>query len=243
MNNATFEVNLPKVFHKGTTDDWNDTDISENAESYLQSTSQMPFNVTVTDNYQSEQTFSTLKDSPNHICNAESTIMTKDASTYNEVNKKDDSELNLMQKTLNKNEKTEAPFKVSMEYSIEKLEQINVSSITEACNTNVISTKDEEQTIPTENTSKKKSVIIVENNLQNRNKIVSEPFEKSVYFGEIIVGEKAEKVETLIKKTDSILRELPPLISRSNSIFSDLPPLSCKKTNLNDLKELMQIGE
>ncbi|XP_033224471.1 uncharacterized protein LOC117177707 isoform X2 [Belonocnema kinseyi] len=245
LNNATFEVNHPKVFHKGSTAEWYDTDISENEESYLQSNSQIPFNVKITDNNQSEQTLSTLKHSSScisNICNAESTSIAKHVSAYDEVNKNDCSELNLMQKTLNTDEKTEAPFEVSIEYNRNNLEQPNVTSLTEACNTNFISTKDENQIIPIENISKTNSVIIVEKNVQNTNKIVSEPFEKSIYFGEIIVEGKAEKVETLINQTDSILRELPPLISRSNPIFSDLPPLSCKKTSLNDLKELMQIA-
>lgn len=81
------------------------------------------------------------------------------------------------------------------------------------------------------------------NNAQNRRKIDMENnFGKTVYFEEIIVDGKKEKVGDIRKNESSLLGDLPPLAPKSNSIFSDLPPLNGKKTNINDLKELMDIG-
>ena len=242
LNNATFEIKIPKVLQKNSTA-WNYTDISENAESFSESTSQIPFNVTITGNNKSEESRTTLENSPNsksNVSNPESTSKTKDLSTNNEVNSKENCELKHKPRSLNQNERTGAP-KGSVENNRKMLEKMNISTFTETSQ-NVESAK-VEQAIQTENTSKEKSVA-VENNVQNKNKIeTGQPFETSVYFDEIIVDGKAEKVDTLRNRAESLLGELPPLISRSNSTFSDLPPLNCKKTNINDLKELMEIGE
>lgn len=81
------------------------------------------------------------------------------------------------------------------------------------------------------------------NNAQNLRKVDvdNNSFSKTVYFEEIIVDGKLEKVGAT-KKNESLLGDLPPLVPKTNSIFSDLPPLNGKKTNINDLKELMDIG-
>lgn len=81
------------------------------------------------------------------------------------------------------------------------------------------------------------------NNAQNLRKVDvdNNSIGKTVYFEEIIVDGKLEKVGAA-KKNESLLGDLPPLVPKTNSIFSDLPPLNGKKTNINDLKELMDIG-
>lgn len=79
------------------------------------------------------------------------------------------------------------------------------------------------------------------NNIKNMKTIEPMNIGKKVYFDEIIVGGMKEKV-TETKNDEFFLGELPPLSTTNNSIFGDLPPLNGKKANMNDLKELMDIG-
>lgn len=73
-----------------------------------------------------------------------------------------------------------------------------------------------------------------------KNKKLTEPLnktEKALYFDEIIVDGVKEKIGT----RDGEL--LPEESSSTNKlVFADLPPLNGKKANMNDLKELMDIG-
>ena len=246
FNNATFEVSVPKMLHKGSTENWNDTDKSEKVETNSESFSQIPFNVTITDKKKPEQNAHNLVNSPtyktNEVFSSEKKTVSRDVSTYNEINSNDNFEIQTNE-TLNKMEVNEIPLKVSDVDDSKRLRKVDSSNDTESSN-NDISADDEEQKIQTENTSKQKTVIVVENNVQNKKQIVPEkPFGKGVYFDEIIIDGKVEKVDALRHKPDSLLGELPPLISKSSSIFSDLPPLNCKRTNISDLKELMQIGK
>lgn len=239
LNNATFEISVPKLLKNSSSIDCNDTDISGKVENNVNSTSQFPFNVTITDNKESEKDSNTLQDSLssklNNISNAES-INAVDSSAYNEI----DSEESCKLLTKSENDKTDTPEKLLFEDK-QNLDEIN---LTEEIKTNKEPTINEVQTIQTDNTSKQKSLNVIENNVQNKRKTMLEkPFEKSVYFDEIIIDGRVEKVDVLLNKSDSLLGELPPLISQSNSIFSDLPPLNCKKPNISDLKQLMQIGE
>lgn len=62
---------------------------------------------------------------------------------------------------------------------------------------------------------------------------------KTVFYDEIIVDGRKEKVEN-VHKSESML---PPLTPNANSIFNNFPPLNGKKANINDLKELVDIGQ
>lgn len=64
---------------------------------------------------------------------------------------------------------------------------------------------------------------------------------KTVYFDEIVVDGVKDKI-TDTKKNDLLLGNLPPLLPTNNSVLSDLPPFNDKKANMNDLKQLMDIG-
>jgi hypothetical protein len=61
-----------------------------------------------------------------------------------------------------------------------------------------------------------------------------------VYFDKRIVDGTKEKITG--SHNSEILDEMSSLPSINNTIFTDLPPLNGKKTNMNDLKDLMDIG-
>lgn len=191
------------------------------------STSQFPLNVTITDKKKSEIDCNTSLNSKLKNISNDSI----DTSEYNEIDSK------LLTKTTDNVDSTEK----LLNENKEKLDQIKLTEEIQINNEPLIN---EVKTIQTENTSKQKTLNIIENNVQNKKKnLLEKPFEKSVYFDEIIIDGRIEKVDVLLNKSDSLLGELPPLITQTNSIFSDLPPLNCKKTNISDLKQLMQIGE
>lgn len=81
----------------------------------------------------------------------------------------------------------------------------------------------------------------VSNNVQNK-KHADGNFLKTVFFEEIIVDGKKEKVNNTYQKTESLLGELPPLMSKNNSAFSELPSINGRKANLSEIKKIMDIG-
>lgn len=77
------------------------------------------------------------------------------------------------------------------------------------------------------------------NNVQNKKPI---NMGKTIYFDQIIIEGKRENVSTM-NRTEPFLESLPTIKQQNtSSIFSDLPPLNGKKANINDLKELMDVG-
>ncbi|XP_043478317.1 uncharacterized protein LOC122508819 [Leptopilina heterotoma] len=236
LNNATFEVSIPKLLKNSSSLECNDTNISEKVENNL---SQFPLNVTITDKKKSEKNSNTIRGSSlsSNISNTES-INALETSAYNEIDSEENCKL-LTKTSVSEKKKADASEKLLHE-DRQKLDEIN---FTEEMKISKEPSLKEVQTIQTDNTSKQETLSVIENNVQNKKKILIEkPFEKSVYFDEIIIDGRVEKVDVLLNKSDSLLGELPPLISQSNSIFSDLPPLNCKKTNISDLKQLMQIA-
>ncbi|CAL1677649.1 unnamed protein product [Lasius platythorax] len=82
----------------------------------------------------------------------------------------------------------------------------------------------------------------IENNVQSKRPInAGNNFGKTIYFDEIIVGGERKIVSTM-NEAKPFLESLPTINQKANSIFSDLPPLNGRKANINDLKELMNIG-
>lgn len=236
LNNATFEVSIPKLLKNSSSLECNDTNISEKVET---NSSQFPLNVTITDKKKSEKNSNTVRGSLNSNISKTECINALETLAYNEIDSEENCKLLTINSASEKN-KTDASEKFLHEGRLQKLDQIN---LTEEMKISKEPTLKEVQTIQTDNTSKHETLSVIENNVQNRKKtLIDKPFEKSVYFDEIIIDGRVEKVDVLLNKSDSLLGELPPLISQSNSIFSDLPPLNCKKTNISDLKQLMQIA-
>lgn len=82
----------------------------------------------------------------------------------------------------------------------------------------------------------------IENNVQNKKPVnAGSTFGKTIYFDEIIVDGERKNVSTM-NKAEPFLEGLPIINQKANSIFGDLPPLNGKKANIDDLKELMDIG-
>lgn len=97
-----------------------------------------------------------------------------------------------------------------------------------------------------EDVSKQNSInsleLSIENNVQSKKPVnTGSNFGKTIYFDEIIVGGERKNISTM-NKAEPFLEGLPTINQKANSIFSDLPPLNGKKANINDLKELMDIG-
>lgn len=67
---------------------------------------------------------------------------------------------------------------------------------------------------------------------------------KTMFFDEIIVDGKKERIENA-HKHEPMFDQLPPLKApKSNSIFGNLPPLNGKKeANINDVKQIMERGK
>ncbi|KAK0094916.1 hypothetical protein PV326_009635 [Microctonus aethiopoides] len=248
FNNATFEVSVPKIVHKDSTSLSNDNDSSDKAESVSDINQEVPINVTITDKKLSDNsTNNLLNDNSNYDLRNRSLCVNSSFENTSEPDKIDEMgnnnlHINSVNSTIanqiiaatSPENETDNPSKLlnKTDHLIKFDESVEVNN--------------EEQITLNENASKSKIINSVElqntNNAQNRRIVdVENNFGSTVYFDEIIADGKKEKIVGT-RKTESLLGELPPLGPKSNAFFSDLPPLNGKKTNINDLKALMEIG-
>ncbi|XP_063978474.1 uncharacterized protein DDB_G0283357-like isoform X2 [Diachasmimorpha longicaudata] len=240
LNNATFEVTAPKIIHKDSVSFSNDNDSSDKGESVSDMSQDMPINVTITDKK--------VNNSDKNIDKTSTNAMTETSSCELRNESRDSTSLTKINDKTGNNNHDDA----------ESNENTNPSSINDTKSTSN-SLNDSEHFIKFDDTiedsggvrneeiSKSKARKDVElqntNNAQNRRKIDGENnFSKSVFFDEIIADGKREKVGNPAGNKGSLLGDLPAIGARGNSIFGDLPPLNGKKTNINDLKKIMDMG-
>ncbi|XP_043273917.1 uncharacterized protein [Venturia canescens] len=248
FSNATFEISVPKVIHtKESTSYSNDNDSSDKVESISVASPDLPINVTITDKKTSVN--DTAVDTSSSESPKKSTLRVKnesfeeenqdsescDGTTNNNVlSKKLSVSPNNQNLTTNNSRKQET--KADKDTNIiNKSEQLIKFDESIDCEKEINQNEEFD-------TKQRSTDLRITNNAQNIKIIDAENnFEKTVFFEEIIVDGKRQKVGD-VRKSETLLGELPPLAPKSNSIFRDLPPLNGKKTNINDLKELMDIG-
>ncbi|XP_029038974.1 uncharacterized protein LOC117607411 isoform X1 [Osmia lignaria lignaria] len=247
--NATFDISIPKVLHTETESLSNDNDVSDKIESVSQQSPKVPINVTITDKKNEETSIDVSTDESNceklndHLRNSTT-------SEYNEKNSGIDNKgnNNIHFDTLPTSQNGTS---IVMNH-IEKETELNTSIQTNLLNKTEPLIKFDEsivtevQTNQNENISKQNNINSLElqiaNNVQNKKSVnTGSSFGKTVYFDEIIVDGKKENINDICN-TETFLQDLPSLDKKPHSILSDLPPLNGKKTNISDLKELMDIG-
>ncbi|CAK9807279.1 Centrosomal protein 43 [Anthophora plagiata] len=247
--NATFEISIPKVLSNETASLSNDNDTSDKLESISQQSQKLPINVTITDKK--------TKETSTHVSMVDSNcekneLRNSTTFEYNEKNDGIDSKGNnnmnfnilpvnpngtstVMNRTIKETDcEIDATIQTSLLNKSKPLIKFDESIVTEM------------QANQNEDISKQNNInsfeLQIANNVQNKRPVnTGNSFGKTVYFEEIIVDGRRENIND-IHNTETFLQDLPSLDKKSHSILSDLPPLNGKKTNINDLKELMDIG-
>ncbi|XP_060812412.1 metacaspase-2-like [Bombus pascuorum] len=247
--NATFEISIPKVLNNETTSLSNDNDVSDKLESISQQSPKLPINVTITDKKNKETSVHVSIDDLKCEMQNDS-LRNSTTSEYNEKNdgidSKGNNSMNFDILPTSPNGTSTVMNHTTKETEIDTLIQTSLLNKTEPLIKFDESIVTEMQTNQNEDISKQNNINSLElqivNNIQNRKPVnTGNSFGKTVYFEEIIVDGKRENIND-IRSTDTFLQDLPSLDKKSHSILSDLPPLNGKKTNINDLKELMDIG-
>ncbi|XP_076686607.1 uncharacterized protein LOC143378630 isoform X1 [Andrena cerasifolii] len=248
--NATFEISIPKVLHNETASLSNDNDSSDKLESVSQESSKHPINMTITDK---ENKGMSLDDISIDGSNCEQRNDSLRKSTTSEstgkndgIDSKGNNNMHFDTLSTSPNGTTTVMNHMTKETEIDTPIQTNLLNKTEPLIKFDESIVTEAQTDQNEDISKQNNINSLElqiaNNVQNKKAVTTgNSFGKTVYFEEIIVDGKRENINA-IHNTESFLQDLPSLDKKSHSILSDLPPLNGKKTNINDLKELMDIG-
>ncbi|XP_012263625.2 uncharacterized protein LOC105690423 [Athalia rosae] len=243
--NKTYDEILPKMLHKESTSLSNDNDSSEKIESMSESVLKIPINVTITDKKKTSQSFNNvlidtsscelqkINTSRNHAEESD------DISETHEVDVKENNDIHISDFSNNQDElngETEINIQ-SEKHSLNKTEPLIKfdESIVEQVKPN--QNEDETKQNTLNNTDLHNA-----NNVQNKKLTTDNKLGKTVYFDEIIIDGKTEKIGTNHKSESSLLGDLPPLPTKASSIFSDLPSLNTKKADINDLKELMDIA-
>lgn len=227
----------------------NDNDVSDKLESISQQSPKLPINVTITDKKNKETSVHVSIDDLKCEMQNDS-LRNSTTSEYNEKNdgidSKGNNSMNFDTLPTSPNGTSTVMNHTTKETEIDTLIQTSLLDKTEPLIKFDESIVTEMQTNQNEDISKQNNINSLElqivNNIQNRKPVnTGNSFGKTVYFEEIIVDGKRENIND-IRNTDTFLQDLPSLDKKSHSILSDLPPLNGKKTNINDLKELMDIG-
>lgn len=224
----------------------NDNDISDNLESVSQQSPKLPINVTITEKKNKETSVHVSLDELNY--EKQDSLKNSTTSEYNEENNGIDSKGNNSMNfdTLSTSPNGTIMNHTTKETEIDTLIQTSLLNKTEPLIKFDESIITEMQTNQNEDINKQNNINSLElqivNNVQNKKPVnTGNSFGKTVYFEEIIVDGKRENIND-IHNNETFLQDLPPLDKKSHSILSNLPPLNGKKTNINDLKELMDIG-
>lgn len=243
--NATFEVSVPKIIHTESMSSSNDNDFSEKLENISEQSPKVPINVTITDKQCKDSPIdpdvTDTSDYDKRQSSLRENIMDIDGIEGNKNNNvhfdKNTTSLHGACTTANDMAKETDNIIIS-----NRINPFNKSeSLIKFDDSIVIDTQTNQKDITKQN-SINSLELSIENNVQSKRPInARNNFGKTIYFDEIIVGGEHKIVSTM-NEAKPFLESLPTINQKSNSIFSDLPPLNGKKANINDLKELMNIG-
>lgn len=234
--NKTFDEILPKILHTDSVSLSNDNDSSEKLESISESGLKIPINVTITDKKKpNNQTFNNVL-----IDTSSCELQKNNLLRKNDKKFENSSETHGVDGNKENNDVRLTKFAVSPD-------DVNSESDKHPLNKTEPLIKFDESIIdglePNQNEdATKKNILNNANNVQNKKITTDNKLGKTVFFDEIIIDGKKEKVSGNHKSDTSLLGDLPPLTTKAASIFSDLPSLNTKKADINDLKELMDIG-
>ncbi|XP_011149135.1 FGFR1 oncogene partner-like isoform X1 [Harpegnathos saltator] len=241
--NATFEVSVPKIIHNESVSSSNDNDSTEKLESISEQSPKVPINVTITDKK--------CKDPPTSDIITDMSDCDKQQSFLRENTMDNDG--------IESNRNNNVNFDKTSTCTTTKAQEINTvttSNQSSPLNKSESLIKFDDsivmgaQTNQSKDISKQNSINSLElsigNNVhthaQNKKPVnAGDNFGKTIYFDEIIVDGERKNVSTM-NKAETFLKDLPAINQKASSIFGDLPPLNGKKANINDLKELMDIG-
>lgn len=253
FSNATFEVSVPKLLQSKTLSlsNDNDNDLSEKLDSLREQSLKPQINVTIKEKKSKDGcTDKNLMEKSN--CEEQTNPLR--SSTISEYRKNNDdgidckgnNNIDFDKLPTSPNGTSTATNRMIQETEIDTPNQTSLLNKTEPLIKFDESIVTEVQTNQNEDITKQNNInsfeIQIANNVQNKKSAnTGNSFGKTVYFEEIIVDGMKENINA-IRNTESFLQDLPPLDQKTNSIFSDLPPLNGKKPNINDLKELMDIG-
>ncbi|EZA53016.1 hypothetical protein DMN91_002425 [Ooceraea biroi] len=243
--NATFEVSVPKMIHnESVSSSSNDNDLSEKLESISEQSPKVSINVTITDKK--------CKDPP---VVADVTADTSGCDKRQSSLRENTTEHDGIEGNGNNNvifdKSTASPYDVRTNDLAQETDSNVTSNQTSPLNKSESLIKFDESIVIDARANQNKDVLTkqnsinslelsIENNVQNKKPVnVGGNFGKTIYFDEIIVGGERKNVNTM-GDAEPFLEGLPAI--NQNSIFGDLPPLNGKKANINDLKQLMDIG-
>lgn len=238
--NATFEVSVPKIIHNESVSSSNDNDSSEKLESISEQSPKVPINVTITDKKCKELPIGA--DILTDQSSLRETTMDTDGIEGNRNNN-----INFDKSTANLHDTCTATNDVAQEtdntVTSNQMSPLNKSESLIKFDDSIVIDMQANQN---EDVSKQNSInsleLSIKNNVQSKKPVnAGNNFGKTIYFDEIIVGGERKNVSTM-NKAEPFLEGLSTINQKANSIFSDLPPLNGKKANINDLKELMNIG-
>jgi len=237
--NTTFEVSVPKIIHnESVSSSSNDNDFSEKLESISEQSPKVSINVTITDKKCKDPPIVTdvIADCDKHQSSLRENATENDGIEGNRNN-------NVI---FDKN--TASPYDVCTNDAQEtdnnvifnQTSPLNKSeSLIKFDDSIVIDMRANQNKDVTKQNNINSLELSIENNVQNKKSVnVENNFGKTVYFDEIIVDAEEKNVN----EAEPFLEDLPAINQKANSIFGDLPPLNGKKANINDLKELMDIG-
>lgn len=240
-------MSVPKIIHNESVSSSNDNDSSEKLESISEQSPKVPINVTITDKKCKELPIGAdiamdISDYDKHQSSLRESIMDTDGIEGNRNNN-----INFDKSTANPHGTCTATNDMAQEtdstITSNQMSPLNKSESLIKFDDSIVIDMQANQN---EDVSKQNSInsleLSIENNVQSKKPInAGSNFGKTIYFDEIIVGGERKNISTM-NKAESFLEDLPTINQKANSIFSDLPPLNGKKANINDLKELMDIG-
>lgn len=232
---------MPKIIHNESVSSSNDNDSYEKLESISEQSPKVPINVTITDKKRKDPTSSDVVTDTSDRDKQRSSLRENPADN-DAVESSRNNNVNFDNKT-STCATTNAAARENDE-TVTASDQTNKSeSLIKFDESIVIDTQTNQSKDITKQNSINSLELNIGNNVQNKKQPVNagSNFGKTLYFDEIIVDGERKNVAT-INKAESFLEDLPAINQKAGSIFGDLPPLNGKKANINDLKELMDIG-
>lgn len=241
--NTTFDVSVPKIIHNESVSSSNDNDSSEKLESVSEQSPKVPINVTITDKKNKDPATSDVVTNTSDCDKQQSALRENttdndgiESNRNNNVNFDKTSTCTTANVATQENDTTVT---TSNQSSLNKSE-----SLIKFDDSIVIDTQTNQRKDITKQNSINSLELSLGNNVHTQHKKqvnAGSNFGKTIFFDEIIVDGERKNVSTM-NKAESFLEDLPAINQKAGSIFGDLPPLNGKKANINDLKELMDIG-
>ncbi|KAM0731605.1 Centrosomal protein 43 [Formica fusca] len=243
--NATFEVSVPKIIHNESVSSSNDNDFSEKLESISDQSPKVPINVTITDKQCKDSPIAADVVTDTSDCDKHQSSLRENTMDIDGIEGNRNNNVSFDKSTASLHGACTTTNDMVQETDIVTSNRINPFNKSESLikfdDSIVIDTQANQKDITKQN-SINSLELSIENNVQSKRPInARNNFDKTIYFDEIIVGGEHKIVSTM-NEAKPFLESLPTINQKSNSIFSDLPPLNGKKANINDLKELMNIG-